>query len=228
MTEDTGGPYISLPAIESSPSRAEVSPEPALPPSGLQKLPNLWKYLTRDARPADPDSAGVDVFGNPLEPMNRRELDKTEEEPRSSFIDDAAPFDAEDVFTFLPPDIQLDHYDQPIVESFSENMSQHGMTVTQVHEAIRWANGYQGDNLEKDFAAHMSEHGVTAGQAREAKKWFDGYAGSEAAKDDAALAKCEQALTDIQALMGTDRYWKDEKMQADHLKLIEILCDGDE
>lgn len=173
-----------------APTEAEVS---KAPPVGLQKLPNLWKYLTRDAKPADPDSAGVDAFGNPRQPTNRCEPSETEEEPRAAIIGEAPPFDPAEVLQFAPPDLEISHQDEPIIQSFAEHMSQNDdMTVSKIHAALGWANTFEGNDADMlgEFVHDMAPHGWTRAQAQQAKLWFDGY-GGEAVKGDAAVADCE-------------------------------------
>ena len=219
----------------------EFSPEPEKPvPTGLQKLPRVWAYLTKDARPPEPT---VDAFGNPITEtvQAKAEPGKTQDGERSAFSGDwgdgdgptssrdAADFDPADVFSTMPPDLPITHGDRPIIENFARHMHGHSMTPTQVHEAIRWANGYQGDNLEKDFASHMEAHGLSRTQAQEANKWFTEYTSSEEALDDAAVADVDRAIGEIQALMGSPAYTKNKQMQADYLMLVGIRDgEGDE
>ena len=102
------------------------------------------------------------------------------------------------------------------------------MTVTQIHQSLRWANSYEGNDADmlNNYAAHMSEYGLTRAQADEALRWFNGYASSEEALDDAAVADVDRAIAEIQALMGTKAYLKNKQMQADYRMLVGIR-DGD-
>ena len=139
---------------------------------------------------------------------------------------DPSGFDVGDVFRYLPADLEISPHDEPIVRSFSRYMSEHDVTVTQIHRAIEWERGYQGSaaGMLESFVAHMEPHGVSREQADVALEWFNGYAGSEAQKDDAALAKVDAAIAQIQELMCTPAY--DEKMQSDYRLLLDAGSDS--
>lgn len=224
----------------------EFSPEPEKPvPTGLQKLPNVWKYLIRNARP-DADTAGLDAFGNPItETVQVKPAPgKTQDGERSAFSGDwgngdgptssgdAADFDPADVFKSMPPDIHLSHHGEPIVASLAAHMGPKGMSINQIHAALKWASGFAGSDADdtatfEDFALNMSQHGLTRSQADQVKVWADSYLASEDYQDDMAVADVERAIAEIQALMGTPAYTKNEKMQSDYRMLLDVL-DGDE
>ena len=218
----------------------EFSPEPEKPvPTGLQKLPNLWKYLTRDARPPEPT---VDAFDNPItETVQVKPAPgKTQDGERSAFSGDwpdgdapassgeADAFDAEAVFDTMPPDIHLSHQGEPIVASLAAHMGPKGMSINQIHAALKWASGFAGSDADdratfEDFALNMSQHGLTRSQADQVKVWADSYLASEDYQDDMAVAECEAALAAIKGIMGTPAYIKDEQMQENYRILLDVL-----
>ena len=245
MTDEfeTGLDAFGHPVAPHALSPAPEVSQPAPAPSGLKKLPRVWAYLTKDARPPEPT---VDAFGNPIEPTEvaspaavKPAPGKTQDGERSAFSGDwedepafdanSAAFDADAVFDTAPPDLPITHGDRPILESFSKHMGgQHGMTVTQIHQSLRWANSYEGSDADmlNNYAAHMSEYGFTPSQADEALRWFNGYAASEEALDDAAVAEVDASIAYIQSKMGTLAYTKNEKMQEAYRILLDVR-DGD-
>ena len=236
----------------------ELTPTPGVPaPAGpMQKMPNLWKHLTKDAGPADLGAAIGQIEGkmgtkeylkNPAmqeklkglyELRDRSGQDKPTlpERPelggdwgdgeRTPGGDEASVdsegFDSDDFFRWMPDDLPVSHGDRPIIENFARAMHPHGMSPSQIHSAIRWANGYEGDNLEKDFGSHMQAHGLSRAQAQVAKNWFDGYASSEEALDDAAVAEVDAAIAAIESKMGTPEYIKNPEMQQAYLTLLDV------
>ena len=223
----------------------EFSPEPEKPvPTGLQKLPRTWAYLTRAARPADSGTATLDAFGNPLEPTDaapsKPAPGKTQDGERSAFSGDwgdgdgptssgdAVDFDAADVFNTLPPDIHLSHHGEAIVTSLAGHMGPKGMSVSQIHAALAWARDSSGSEdddtaMFERFALHMSQHGMTRTQADQVKIWAQAYVSSEDYDDDMAVAECEAALAAIKSKMGSQEYTKDETMQENYRILLDVL-----
>ena len=223
----------------------EFSPEPEKPvPTGLQKLPRTWAYLTRGARPPEPT---VDAFDNPLEsPAAEVKPSRGQTENRESAFSgdwptgdgdadasavDPDAFDAADVLNTLPPDVNLTHEGEAIVASLAEHMHPHGMSPSQVHESLRWLNGF--DSSESDdtaifenFAMHMSKHGMSRSQVDQVKVWADSYLASEDYKDDMAEAAVDEAIERIQGKMGSQEYIKSEKMQEAYRILLDVR-DGD-
>ena len=218
----------------------EFSPEPEKPvPTGLQKLPRVWAYLTKDARPPEPT---VDAFGNPITEtvQAKAEPGKTQDGERSAFSGDwgdgdgptssgdAADFDPADVFNTMPPDVHLSRHGEAIVTSLAAHMGPKGMSINQIHAALKWAS--DSSSLPDDdtamferFALHMGQFGVTRSLADQVKVWADAYVSSEGYKDDMAVAECETALAAIKGIMGTPAYIKDETMQENYRILLDVL-----
>ena len=184
----------------------------------------------------DDIETGVDSFGQPVAPTEVPTPGETPEGERSAFSGDASyvesaepAFDAADVFNTLPPDLHLSRHGEAIVTSFAEHMHSHAMSSSQVHESLRWVNGFDPGESDdtaifEDFAMHMSKHGLTRTQVDEVKRWADAYVASEDYGDDMAVAECEAALAAIKGIMGTPAYIKDEQMQANYRTLVSVLA----
>ncbi|MCH8148617.1 MAG: hypothetical protein IH987_11575 [Planctomycetes bacterium] len=187
----------------------------------------------------------MDAFDNPLEsPAAEVKPSRGQTENRESAFSgdwptgdgdadasavDPDAFDAADVLNTLPPDVNLTHEGEAIVASLAEHMHSHGMSPSQVHESLRWVNGFDPGESDdtaifEDFAMHMSKHGLTRTQVDEVKRWADAYVASEDYGDDMAVAECEAALAAIKNKMGTVEYIKDEQMQANYRMLISVLA----
>lgn len=253
MTDESGTAGSELPMAPNEFTEAPAVSQRAA--TGLQKLPRVWAYLTKDAKGADAGTAGTDAFANPMAVNEftptaevKPSPGETQNSERSAFSGDwpafdgdapafsgdAPAYDRSAYFDTLPPDLQIDHYDQPIVESFAQHMHGHGMSPTQVHESLRWVNSYVGNDADEDlapmlenFVKHMGQYGLTRAQANEALSWLNGYAGSETQQDDEAVASVDAAIAQIQELMGTPAYTKNEEMQANYRLLLSVR-DGNE